>query len=57
MCILDGKPHDVLASQCAIVNNLSEMVVRHLEKDKMMELHKEENVVGGRDRDKWASQN
>lgn len=42
-CIADQKPRTFDASSCAILNNMAELVVRHVERDIMLQLRKQDN--------------
>ena len=39
-CVVDNVPHTVAAGDVPILTNLAEMVVRELEKDKLLQLQK-----------------
>jgi GAF domain-containing protein len=43
LCVCDDKARDFDAGQCTILNNLSEMVVRHLEKEKLLKMKQSDN--------------
>ncbi|GAX72878.1 hypothetical protein CEUSTIGMA_g333.t1 [Chlamydomonas eustigma] len=43
LCVCDNKARDFDAGQCAILNNLSEMVVRHLEKEQLLKIKQSDN--------------
>ncbi|KAG2501254.1 hypothetical protein HYH03_001061 [Edaphochlamys debaryana] len=43
LCFADTKPRDFDASRCVVLNNLAELVVRHLEKDIALQLRAHDN--------------
>lgn len=43
-CIADQKPRAFDASSCQILNNMAELVVRHVERDIMLQLRKQDNT-------------
>mmetsp|Transcript_23522 Transcript_23522/g.51619 ORF Transcript_23522/g.51619 Transcript_23522/m.51619 type:complete len:903 (+) Transcript_23522:219-2927(+) len=43
LCFIDTKPREFDACQAAILNNLAEMVVRHVEKDRILQLKQHDN--------------
>ncbi|MEW5300051.1 MAG: hypothetical protein WDW36_003011 [Sanguina aurantia] len=44
LCIADQKPRAFDASSCQILNNMAELVVRHVERDIMLQLRKQDNT-------------
>ncbi|KAG2432963.1 hypothetical protein HXX76_008691 [Chlamydomonas incerta] len=43
LCFADTKPREFDASRCVVLNNLAELVVRHLEKDIALQLRAHDN--------------
>ncbi len=43
LCFADTRPRDFDASRCVVLNNLAELVVRHLEKDIALQLRAHDN--------------
>ena len=43
LCFADVKPREFDASRCVVLNNLAELVVRHLEKDIALQLRAHDN--------------
>jgi hypothetical protein len=47
-CFADTRPREFDASRCVVLNNLAELVVRHLEKDIALQVSGGERYAGGR---------